>query len=542
MGLLTGSRSSRAQCRFKNADSANAVTYRFSPEEVADGTQLKIDMTFQLTAGVPAEVDVPSPLISGLHLEGTQATIKDGISGTKTVLSSTSGPVTLSYVLKNGWAGPMVHPHEFEPVIRHEYLEITAAKALIWPKKDDPNGRVTANFDWQPLPPTWALATSFGVAGAASEQRCQTYAGPWTKVNKALFAAGDFRLHTFKIGRRPGVLAVRGTWTFSDDEAADQIGRTLESVREFWHDDAFPYFLVTLQPFEQDHGSSDGTAYTNAFWMYVSRKDSISGLLPLLAHESFHAWNPFKMGYLSPPEYEKTKWFKEGFTEYYAQKLVFESGELSAPMLVDSINKDLLAFPSSTDVYVRGRVIALWLDSAIRQRSHDKHSLNDVMFRMVRDGKQPMTEERVFATIAPYVSAETLLTLKQAADQQGNLPTPPTIPGVGKCYRATYVDIPKFDLGLDYRKTEATKTIAGVDPSGPAFQAGVRDGQKMVALHFNGDDPNHPATVVVSDDGVERPLTYKPLGHPVKAWQYSLDGQGCKGAAGESASDALQKR
>jgi predicted metalloprotease with PDZ domain len=541
-GLSTGTCTSVAQCHFKNTDSADTIIYRFSPEELPNSTRLKIDMTFPLTAAIPVEVDVPSELIRDLHLEGTQATLRDGPSGTKTVLASTSGPVTLSYTLENGWTGPMVHPREFEPVIRPEYLEITGAKALVWLKRD-PNQRVTANFDWQQLPRTWVLATSFGVADTALEQRCQTYAGPWTKVNKALFAAGDFRLHPFKIGRRPGVLAVRGTWTFSDEEAADQIGHTIESIREFWHDDAFPYFLVTLQPFDQDHGSSDGTAYTNAFWMYVSRKDSISGLLPLLAHESFHAWNPFKMGYLSPPEYEKTKWFKEGFTEYYAQKLVFESGELSAPKLVDSINSDLVAFPSSTDVYVRGRVIALWLDSAIRQLSHDKHSLNDVMFRMVRDGKQPMTEERIFTTIEPYVSAEMLLTLKQAADQQGNLPAPPTIPGVGNCYHATYDDVPKFYLGLDYRKTVATKTVTGVDPSGPAFQAGLRDGQKVVAMHFDGDDPNHPATVTVSEDGEEKHLSFKPLGHPVKAWQYSLDqGQACKGAAAQTAGNALQKQ
>lgn len=35
--------------------------------------------------------------------------------------------------------------------------------------------------------------------------------------------------------------------------------------REFWHDDNFPYFLVTLKPFDNDSGQGDGSAFTNAF-------------------------------------------------------------------------------------------------------------------------------------------------------------------------------------------------------------------------------------------------------------------------------------
>src|SRR5207244_3123181 len=74
------------------------------------------------------------------------------------------------------------------------------------------------------------------------------------------------------------------------------IQKTIGVVRDFWKDDQFPYFLVTLKPYDRDSGSSDGSAFTNAFWMYVSRKDSLAGRLSQLAHESFHAWNPHRMG------------------------------------------------------------------------------------------------------------------------------------------------------------------------------------------------------------------------------------------------------
>jgi len=257
---------------------------------------------------------------------------------------------------------PLVNPKQQQPVILPEYLEVTGDKALVWLRKFS-DATLTVNFDWEQLPPTWALATSFGVAeplranGSDQEkttfvQRCQSRTGPWADINHALFAAGDFRLHPFKIGGKSAVLAIRGTWTFSDEQAADQIGSTIRLVREFWHDDDFPYFLVTVQPFDQDHGSTDGTAYTDAFWMYVSRNDSITPVLPLLAHESFHAWNPLKMGSLSTAEYERIKWFREGFTQYYADKLTFEGGVQSTNSYVALLNRDLRAFSSSTSEYV----------------------------------------------------------------------------------------------------------------------------------------------------------------------------------------------
>lgn len=509
---------------------AESITYRFWQRKTPDGMILKIQMTFPLLAGESTEVNIPSASISDLHPNTAGTTIKDGPRGTKTVSSATSGPVSLSYVIRNDWTRPLVNPKQQQPVVLLEYLEVTGDKALVWLSKYS-DARVTVNFDWEQLPPTWTLATSFGVAeplrGNGSDQgrptlaqRCQSRTGPWVDVNHALFAAGDFRLHPFKIGRRSGVLAVRGTWTFSDGQAADQIGSTIRLVREFWHDDDFPYFLVTLQPFDQDHGSSDGTAYTNAFWMYVTRKDSITGLLSLLAHESFHAWNPLKMGSLSTIEYDRIKWFREGFTQYYADKLAFEGGVQSTSSYVASLNRDLRAFSSSTSEYVRGRVIAIWLDAVIRQESNGKHSLDDVMYRLVHDGQQPMTEQRIFDTVGPYISHESLLLLKQAADQQWNLPAPASIPGTKACYTAVHGEFPTLDLGLDYGKSRSSKTITGTKPDGPAYKAGLRDGQAWVASSYDRDDPNQPAIFTISIDGAEKVISYQPLGPAVNAWQY----------------------
>ena len=139
--------------------------------------------------------------------------------------------------------------------------------------------------------------------GSDPSDLCQSYSSPWSDVQQALFAAGDFRVHRFQIGVRPVVLAIRGEWTFSDDEAIAAIQKAVGIVRDFWHDDNFPYFLVTLKPFDNDSGQGDGSAFTNAFWLYLSRRDSISAGWPALTliHETFHEWDPLRMG-VSVPE------------------------------------------------------------------------------------------------------------------------------------------------------------------------------------------------------------------------------------------------
>ena len=531
-------RAAYAECRFKESPSDSAVTYRFSSDKTISGRLLLVSMTFRIEAGVPVKIEVPSKLISELRITSPGANLKrDPSAGEVTVYAATTRTVVLSYTLRNGWSGALVHPHEFQPVILPLYAEITGDKALVWLKHDQ-DAPVTVNFDWQGLPPTWALATSFGVAypmttavlgqiTSKPQDRCQTYRGPWSRVNQALFAAGDFRLHPFQIGHKLGILAVRGTWTFSDDEADAEIGKTIRLVRDFWHDDAFPFFLVTLQPFDLDHGSSDGTAYTDAFWMYVSRKDNINGVLSQLAHESFHAWDPLKMGYLSATEYEKTKWFTEGFTEYYAQRLTLTGGVRSAEQVVDSINMDLRAFPSSTSEYVRGRIIALWLDAAIRERSDGKHSLDDVMFRLVRDRQKPLTEDRIYVTLQPYLSADQLSLLKAAADHSGNLPAPSAIPGLGSCYQAAHGEVPTFSLGFDFRASLTAKVMSGVDPNGPAYKAGLREGQAVVAWDVNRGNTERKATFTVLIEGQERKISFSPTGKPTIAWHYLSGTSAC---------------
>jgi predicted metalloprotease with PDZ domain len=519
-----------AQCRFADASAETVWTYRFQTE--FSPNSLVLHVTVQLPVGADGRASLQLPAHwagQTLHALSNLRALSEGTLDVdpKGDAAELHGPpnrvATIAYDLKKDWTGPLVHPLQFHPVLMPDYFEFTGNNALVFPQlntREKLAATIMARFDFQQLPAAWALATSFGTAESGGD-RCQVAAVPAIDIVHALFAAGDFRLRPFLIGRRAAVLAVRGAWTFSDDDAIAQIQKVVGVVRDFWKDDQFPYFLVTLKPYDRDSGSSDGSAFTNAFWMYVSRQDSFAGLLPQLAHEAFHAWNPARMGV--GPTIQDLSWFTEGFTDYYASRLMLQAGALSPSAYVDSLNQALRRFPASTNPYVRGRVIGLWLDAAIRRESRDQRSLDDVMFDLVRTRDQSLTTQRLFNTIANYVSAETLATLRVAAADQGALSAPDRAPHLGSCAQPSSVELPTFDLGFDLPASRAAGKIVGVKAQGPAYAAGLRDGQVLSGrVSVSNNDPDRLALFTIRDDAGVREISFYPRGPMVQAWQYRM--------------------
>jgi predicted metalloprotease with PDZ domain len=529
--ILSCAVESQAQCRFADSPSHATWTYRFQPEVGTDGLVLHVTAQFPLGPSGVLSLQLPVQwagetlhAMTNLRTRSADARLEvDATGGSGVLRGEPNGSATITYDLRKDWTGPLVNPLQFHPVLMPEYFEFTGNNALVFPQLDTSAKKAavtTVQLDFDQLPSSWALATSFG-AGSSSADRCPVATVSAVEIVNALFAAGDFRLHQFSIGRRPSILAIRGTWTFSDDDAIGQIQKTVGVVREFWNDDQFPYFLVTLKPYDRDSGGSDGSEFTNAFWMYVSRQDSLADRLPQLAHESFHAWNPHRMGVR--PNGEPIDWFTEGFTDYYADRLLLQAGVLSLASYIESLNLALRRFPLSSDPYVRGRIIGLWLDAAIRKESHDQQSLDDVMFEMVRTRDQPLTQGRIFKTIARYISPDTRVALEAAVTNHAALAAPDRLPSITGCARPSFVELPTFDLGFDFAASRAAGRVIGVRPDGPAYAAGLRDGQILTGrISVSNNDPQRVALFGIRDDAGERELQFFPKGQLVKAWQYQI--------------------
>jgi predicted metalloprotease with PDZ domain len=549
LSLAASCGSSTAQCRFTiPAHDSRLLTYTFSPELTQDGLTLHVALAFTEGETGADTLQLPTQWageklgsFSNLRVSSQGAKLEVGADPAERVIHAKPGhPVGITYDLVKDWTGPFVNPLQFHPVITPEYLEFTGSNALVRVKLGDQEPE-TANFDWTALPISWSLATSFG-STTVKDDRCQTYTGPWRDVNDGLYSAGDFRIRRFQINGQPAVLAVRSDWTFTDEEAMTKIQAVVGLVRAFWKDNRFPYFLVTLAPYDRDHGSSDGSAFTNAFWMFVSRRDSLNGLLAQLAHESFHAWDPMRMGIIpSGHDEADIKWFREVPTEYYAQLFTLRAGNQSAADYISSLNKDLRRFPESTDEYVRGRIISLCLDGTIREESHGSYSLENVMFDMVNTADRPYKLDRILATMDSYLSPEARDLLHRAVTAQGNLKAPSHIPDLSDCATPLLKDVSTFDLGLDFDRSRAAKAVVGVVENGPTFAAGLRNGQVLLGYSVTKWEPDHLACFRIHTESGDKKVTFYPRGHTIQAWQYELMQDGVC-AVSQTAQSPFQSR
>ncbi|MBS1813680.1 MAG: hypothetical protein JSS87_02270 [Acidobacteria bacterium] len=520
---------SNAQCIFPITNKTRTITYRFTPDNASHTGVLHVTVQFYTGKKGNQPIQIPTRwanenfyAITNLRAASEHASIKNS-SGQDSVVvyAPANSTVILTYDLRKDWIGSLAQPMQFHPIVMPSYFQFTGSNALIKPEIDDA-AITTVNFDWENLPVDWTIATSFG-AGERGQERCQSHTGPWREVNQGLYAAGDFRLYHFMIGPQAAILAIRGSWLFTDQQAIEKIQQTVGTVRRFWHDKGPSYFLVTVLPYDRDRGSSNGSAFTNAFWMYLSRLDNLDKLLPQLTHEAFHAWNPMRMGFIPIGEYDHLKWFKEGVTEYYAQLVLLRAGKMDTKQYVTSLNDDLSRFATSNSEYVRGRIIALWLDGEIRKESNNKHSLDDMMFAMLRKNHKPLTEERVLKTAAQFVSEGAVQTLKQAAEQHGPLSAPKRAPGLPACIQAQLHTVPEFNLGFDYVTTRRTAIVSGVVPGGAADVAGLRNGQEIRAMSVLNGDASRPANLkVVTSSGI-RTIEYMPRGRMISIWRYTAE-------------------
>lgn len=541
---LTGA-SLYAQCNFPAPVSSNVINYAFEPIVTQDKMSLRVTLEFKGGKSGKAKLELPSKWagekdveksITELTALSAQATVSDTKSPTvKQLQFPPNSVVRISYVLIKDWNGPLNAATRFRSDLSPEYFHIVGPTSVVESKLDQFK-TVDAHFDWSKLPPAWSLATSFG-----TDERCQLFHGSWSDAQNYLFVGGDYRTYRTTVSGNAVDFAVRGKWSFTDDEWTSQVRRIIEYERAFWHDNSFPYFLITLTPFTQDRGSQGGTALTNAFMEHLSRLDTISpNVLRQLAHENFHSWNPYRIGHVPDPE-ERVNWFYEGFTGYYEDLMLLRAGLESFPDYVQALNMNLRnygmgeAIDVSLDEFVRrhsadkkalpglerrrGAVIAAWLDATIRQESNNRSSLDDLMFYLVQQntsykqshhGKPMMlTNKRIFAAAAQYVNKPSLDQFRRYALSGGIIQLPEST--LAPCVQSHTEMLGPFELGFDRSSiTGDTKKVTGVKPDSEAYKAGLRDGQQLLAWSIYNGDPMKQVRLTIKIDAGKQTLTYYP--------------------------------
>ncbi|MES2724330.1 MAG: M61 family peptidase, partial [Pseudomonadota bacterium] len=166
--------------------------------------------------------------------------------------------------------------------------------------------------------------------------------------------------------------------------------------------------------------------------------------------------------------------------------------------------------------YGRGRLLALSWDRAVRDASGGRQSMDDVMRRQrdaVRAG-----EKGYGAALFPEALRAIAPGLEAAPQLERHVTRGETVrlqPGAfGACLALNDKQVAVFDRGFDGAKSGQTGIISGVDPQGPAYAAGLRDGMRRLGREGGkeGDSRVPIGYRVAGPDGSPRLITYLPAG------------------------------
>lgn len=255
----------------------------------------------------------------------------------------------------------------------------------------------------------------------------------------------------------------------------------------------------------------------------LATRKHYEGLLELLSHELFHAWNGKR---IAPPAlldfdyrheaYTRCLWVMEGVTSHYDRWALRTSGRIAIKSFFDKVLDDwvrLQAVPgrahhsleeasfdawiklyrpdesnlnTTVSYYLKGGVAALALDLEIRRRTEGDRSLDDVLRALWREhgatGRpHPEDVEPLFATASGLDLGEFFATVVRGT---GDPELVRELAAVGVELRTGHDPAQLVDgaspvwLGL----TLSGLRITGVHDGSPAQQAGLSPGDELGAL------------------------------------------------------------
>ncbi|MBR7620223.1 hypothetical protein JKL49_12570 [Phenylobacterium sp. 20VBR1] len=514
------------------------VAYRLTPVvERGALSALAVEMRFVGDADGVTDLELPSSWAEGEklwrlvdHLTVDGARLDPGGEAVRLLRHGSRAAITVRYRLAiTGETDPGRDHAKGEPVVRPAWFMAHGEGLFAAPagRQGDP-----ATFAWGARPKGWTLVSDLdhlaGRTGKVSEIIDSVVVGGTqvTRVNA-------------KVAGAPLRVAVIGQWPASAQAVTDMAARIMTAENALWRDRGQP-FLITVTPLGEAKGggsSSTGTGKSDAFAIESTTNVDLTRDPHFLAHEYMHTWLPNQTGGLPLEDEARDYWFSEGFTDFYATRVLLASGIWSLEDYAARYNEVLTRYDGSAarnftadqvmavfwtnqdaqqSPYDRGRLLALTWDRAVRTASGGRLSLDDVMRRQrdaVRAGAKGYGAALFPGTLralAPGIDVEADLARHVTGGETVWLES-----GVfGPCLALARKSVPVFDRGFDGAKSGQTGIISGVDPAGPAYAAGLRDGMKRLSREGGkeGDSRVEIGYRVAGPDGVPSLIKYLPAG------------------------------
>jgi len=312
---------------------------------------------------------------------------------------------------------------------------------------------------------------------------------------------------------------------FGEDRlAADLAAIVDDEVARFGEAPFAAYTFVVMLTHDGYGGLEHRASSINLYHPhFAASRKAYEGLLELLAHELFHAWNgkriapaPLLDFDLRTEAYTPCLWVMEGVTSHYDRWILRTSGRISAKSYLDKVLEDwtrLVATPgrraqsleqSSFDAwiklykpdesnlnttvsyYLKGGLVLLALDLEIRRRTEGARTLDDVLRVLWQRYGAPRVPHP--DNVQPIFEEATGLSLGEVFDRQIRGTADPELARelahVGLELRSSHdaAQVADGANALWIGATCAGTKITGVFDGSPAANAGLSPGDELIAI------------------------------------------------------------
>jgi predicted metalloprotease with PDZ domain len=375
----------------------------------------------------------------------------------KIVRYAPGAAVKIYYQIDQTYSGEITTENHYRPIITKRYFHVFSDSFFILPTWDLAK-EFSIRIAWNHMPSNWQLANSFGV-----NQTLQDLKVPLWKFRNAVFAGGDFRILQRFDGSAPLNFAIRGSWSFTDDQICDLSRDIIRGERKFWNEDPSPKLELIL-PME-GYDTQLAETRSDAISLYLSTAGKIDyRLKQTLACDYFQSWIAGGIIYAEPQQL--VYWFQKGFSEYYARLIMLRSGIISLDDYLENFNSvldqyftspvrfeknerlvkeywsdpDLRILPS-----LRGDIFAHNLNYYIIKNSQAGKSLDDLMrdlYHRCRAESLIISNGSLSALIRYYAGDAALAELMRNLNSNGSMKIQPG--ALGPCFRQEINSYHKF--------------------------------------------------------------------------------------------------
>ena len=269
------------------------------------------------------------------------------------------------------------------------------------------------------------------------------------------------------------------------------------AIRAFFGDSVSPFrFFLRMSP---EQFASGGAALGNAFMLGLpGRHHAEADLRNTVAHETVHR---FAQGIDGPPG--TTSWFSEGLATWYARRIPFEAGLITAAEFLDDLNGTAARYYSNPRrtipneqvpvefwkdrnaqivPYDRGSIYFATVDAAIREKSNGARHLDEVLLPLLsRSRRGESISADHWRDLMRSELGNAGVALFDSVIVEGREIVAPSN-AYGPCFARESISVGLFDLGFDELNSlrVAPRVIKGLRRGSSAWHAGLHDGDEVL--------------------------------------------------------------